>query len=83
MLKTLIQTLMDQTPPPRLHNNTAVVSVQEYLTPMEPEVVNATEYQAEDNITRESSDFIYNNSEESNGYDDFPQDIQNDPRIQH
>ena len=62
---------------PRSHTNTAVVSVQEHFTPSEPEVVDATESQAEDNTAGESSDFIYNNSEESHGYEDFCQNIQN------
>ena len=63
--------------PPRSHTNTAVVSVQEHFTPSEPEVVDATESQAEDDTAGESSDFIYKNSEESHGYEDFSQDIQN------
>ena len=63
--------------PPRAHNNTVVVSVQEYLTPLEPEVLDATEFQAEDNTARESSDSIYNKSEEFHGYDNLPQNIQN------
>ena len=63
--------------PPRSCTNTVVVSVQEHFTTSEPEVLDAAESQAEDNTARESSDFIYNNSEESHGYDDFSQDIQN------
>ena len=63
--------------PPRTSNNTAVVSVQEHLTPSEPEVLYAAEFQAEDNTAGESSNFMYNNSENSHGYDDFPHDIQN------
>ena len=63
--------------PHRSHNNTVVVSVQEHFTPLEPEVMDAAESQAEDNTARESSDFIHNNSEESHGYEDFSQDIQN------
>ena len=63
--------------PPRIHNNTAVVSVQECLTPPEPEVVDATDFQAEADTAKESPNSIYNNSEESYGYDDLPQDIQN------
>ena len=62
---------------PRAPNNTVIVSVQEYLTLSEPEVLDATEFQAEDDTARESSDFIYNNSEEYHGYDDLPQNIQN------
>ena len=62
--------------PPRTHNNTAVVSVQEYLTSPEPEVSDATDFQ-EENTARDPPNFLYNNSEESCGYDDFSQDIQN------
>ena len=63
-------------PPPRTHNNTVVVSVLEYLTSPEPELLDAADLQEED-IPRDPPDFLYNNSEESHGYDDFPQDIQN------
>ena len=63
--------------PPNSHTNTAVVSVKEHFTPLEPEVLDPTESQAENNTAGESSDFIYNNSEESHGYDDFSQDIRN------
>ena len=64
--------------PPRSHTNTVVVvSVQEHFTPSEPDVLDASESQAEDNTAGESSNFIYSNSEESHGYDDFSQDIQN------
>ena len=61
--------------PPRTRNNTVVVSVQEHLTSPEPEVLDAVNFQ-EDDTARDSLDFIYNNSEESHGCDDFPQDIQ-------
>ena len=67
----------DEPNPPRIHNKTVVVSVQEHLTPSEPEVLDAAEFQAEEDTAEESSDFIYNNSEESHGYDNFSQDIQN------
>ena len=53
--------------PPRTHNNKVVVSAQEHLTPPEQEVLDATDFQAEDNTARESPDFIYNNFEESHG----------------
>ena len=62
--------------PPRTHNNTVVVSVQEHLTSSEPEISDATNFQEED-TDRGSPDMIYDNSEESHGYADFPQDIQN------
>ena len=42
---------IDGANPPRTHNNT--VSVQEHLTPPEPEVLDAADFQAEDNTTRE------------------------------
>ena len=58
--------------PPRSHTNTVVVSVQEHFTPLEPDVLDAAESQAEDDTARESSDIIYHNSEESHGYEDFP-----------
>ena len=63
--------------PSRSHTNTAVVSVQEHFIPSKPGFSNATASQAEDNTAGESSAFIYNNSEESYGYDDFSQGIQN------
>ena len=59
-----------------LCNNTVVVSVQEYLTSPEPELLDATDLQEED-TPRDPPDFLYNNSEESHGNDNFPQDIQN------
>ena len=58
--------------PPRTHNNTVVVSVQEYLTPPEPEVMDAADFQAEKDTARESPNFMYDNPEESHGYDNFP-----------
>ena len=63
--------------PPRSHNKTAVVSVQEHFTSSEPEVLDATEFHAEDDTAGVSSHFIYNNSGESHGYDNFSEDIQN------
>ena len=39
--------------------------------------MDATKFQAEDNTAGETSHFIYNNSEESHGYEDFSQDFQN------
>ena len=44
---------------------------------MEPVVLDVTDFQAEDDTARESPDSICNNSEESHGYDNLPQDIQN------
>ena len=62
--------------PPRTHNSTAVVSVQEHLTSPEPEVSDAANFQEED-TDGDSPDTTYNNSEEFYGYDSFPQNIQN------
>ena len=73
---------IDRPHPPRSCNNTAIVSVQEHLTPSEPLVLDATEFQAEDDTAGESFDFKYNTSEESHGYDDFSQDIQNHTTVQ-
>ena len=67
---------IDRPNPPRTHNNTAVVLVQEHLTSPEPDVFDATNFQEED-TNRDPPDAIYNSSEESHGYDDFPKDIQN------
>ena len=63
--------------PPRSHTNTAVVSAQKHFTPSKPEVLDATESQTEDHTAGESSDFLHHNSEESHGYEDFSQGIQN------
>ena len=62
--------------PPRIHNITVVVPVQEHLTLPEPEASDAANFQEED-TEGDPPDVIYNNSEESYGYDDFPQDVQN------
>ena len=62
--------------PPRRCTNTVVVSVQEHFAPSESETLDATGSQAEDNTAGESPTFIYHDSEESHGYEDFPQDIQ-------
>ena len=53
-----------------------VVSVQEHFAPSELETLDATGSQTEDDTADKSSDFIYHNAEESHGYDDFLQDIQ-------
>ena len=68
---------------PRQHANTVVVSVQEYLTPSQSEISDAAGPQAEDNTADKSFDFIYHNSEESHGFEDFPQDIQDHTAVQH
>ena len=62
--------------PPRRHVNTAVVSVQDHLTPSESEILDVEESQAEDYSTEESPDPIHHNSEVSHGYEDFPSDLQ-------
>ena len=76
MLWTLIQTLMDHTLPEVIPTQW-LVSVQEHFTPSEPDILDAAESQAEDDTAGESSNFTCNNSEESHGYEDFSQDIQN------
>ena len=68
---------IDGPQPPRRPTTAAVVSVQDHFTPSELEILNAAESQAEDDTTEESPDLIYDNSEESHGYEDFPSDIQN------
>ena len=55
---------------PRIHNNAVVVSIQEYLTSPEPEVLDATNFKEED-TDRDPPDATYKSS------DNFPQDIQN------
>ena len=59
---------------PRTHNNTAIVSVQEHLTSPELEISDAANFQEEDTDI-DPPDTTYNNSKESHGYDNFPQDI--------
>ena len=67
---------------PRAHNNMAVVSVQEQLTSPEPEIPGATDFQ-EENTNRDPPYTTYNNSEESHGYKNFPQQVQNHTTEQH
>ena len=74
---------IDGPQPPRRHTNTVVVSVQEHFTPSGSEILDATESQVGDNTADKSSNFIYHNSEESNGYEDLPQDIQDHTTAQH
>ena len=62
---------IDRPNPPRTHNNGVVVSVQEHLTSPEPEVSDAANFQEED-TDGDLLDVMYNNSEESHGYDHFP-----------
>ena len=61
---------------PRAHNNTAVVSVQEQLASPKLDISDVTDFQGE-NTHRDLPDPTYNNSEESHGYDNFPQHVQN------
>ena len=49
---------------------------QFHLISPEPEISDATNFQ-EENTDRDPPDTAYNNSQESHGYDNFPQDIQN------
>ena len=73
---------IDRPNPPRTHNNTAVISVQEHLTSPEPEVSDATNFQ-EGDTDRGPPNATDINSEESHGYDDLPQHIQNHTTEQH
>ena len=68
--------------PPRAHNNMAVVSVQEQLASPVPEISDATDFQ-EENTHKDPPNAMHNNSEESYGYDNFPQHIQNHTTEQH
>ena len=52
------------------------ISVQEWLTLLEPELSNATNFQQE-TPDRDPLDPSYNNLEESHGHDNFPQHISN------
>ena len=67
---------------PRAHNNTAIVSVQEWLTSPEPELSDATNFQ-EETTDRDPPNNTYNNLEESHGYENFPKHIQNHTTEQH
>ena len=71
MLRTLIWILTDQILP-----EPVTTQWQFRNTSAELEVSDATNFQEED-TDGDPPDVIYNNSEESHGYDDFPQDIQN------
>ena len=53
-----------------------MVSVQEHFAPSESETLDATGSQAEGDTADKSPNFIYHDSEESHGYEDFPKDIQ-------
>ena len=67
---------------PGAHNNTAVVSVSEWLTSPEPELSDATNFQEE--ITdRDPPNTTTNNLEESHGYDNFFQHVPNHTIVQH
>ena len=62
---------------PRTHNNTAVVSVLEWLTSPEPELSDATNFQ-EETRDRYPSNTTYNNLE-----DNFSQHVPNHTTVQH
>ena len=62
---------------PRRHTNTVAVSAQDHLPLSEPEILDATESQAEDHTAEDSPGPVYHNPKESHGYEDFPSDIQN------
>ena len=68
---------------PRSHVNTAVVSVQDHFTPLDSEILDVAESQAEDHSTEESSNPIYNHSEVSHGYEDLPLGIQDTTTTAH
>ena len=67
---------------PRAHNNTVVVSVQEWLTSPEPELSDAANFQ-EENTDRNQPDTTYNNLVESHGHDNFSQHVPNHTPVQH
>ena len=67
---------------PRAHNNTVVVSVQEWLASPKLEQADATNSQEETN-DRDSLDTTYNNLEESHGHDNFSQHILNHTPVHH
>ena len=67
---------------PRAHNNTVVISVQEWLISPEPELSDATNFQ-EETTDRDLPNTTYNNLEESHGHDNFSQHIQNHTPVQH
>ena len=58
------------------------MSVQEQLASPEPDVSDAADFQ-EENTNRDLPDPTYNNLEESHGYDNFSQHIQNYTTEQH
>ena len=68
--------------PLKAHNNIPVVSVQEQLTSLELEISDAANYQEEATV-RDPPRNMYNYSEESHGYDNFSQYIQNHTTEQH
>ena len=68
---------------PTRHVNTAVVSVQDHLTPSDSEILDVAESEAENHSTEESSDPIYNNSEVSHRNEDIPSGIQDSTTTAH
>ena len=67
---------------PQAHNNTAVVSVQEWLTSPEPELSDAINFQ-EETTDRDPFHTTYYNSEESHGHDNFSQHLPNHTPVQY
>ena len=67
---------------PRAHNNTVMVSVQEWLISPEPELFNATNFQ-EETTDRDPPNTTHNNSEESYGHDNFSQHVPSHTTEQH
>ena len=66
----------------RAHNNTVLVSVQEWLTSPEPELSIATNFQ-EETTDRDQPDTTYNNLGESHGHDNLSQHLPNHTPVQH
>ena len=59
------------------------MSVQDYFTPSESEILDVAESQAEDHSTQESPNPIHYNSEVSHGYEDIPSDIKDTTKTSH
>ena len=59
------------------------MSVQDHFTPLDSEILDVAESQAEDHSTEESSDPIHNHSEVSHGYEDLPSGIEDTTTTAH
>ena len=69
---------IDRPNPQRVHNNTAVVSVQELFTSPEPESIDPTSTQ-EEATDSDQFNIGHSNSEDSHRSGSFPQQISNHP----